>query len=103
MREHNYYVYILTNKNKTVLYVGMTNHLQTRLIQHKKGVITGFTQKYNCHYLVHLEHFTEVSAAIDREKQLKKWSRRKKMDAIEKTNSHWQFLDEEVLKNNARL
>ena len=96
MRFHNYFVYILTNKNKTVLYTGVTNDLQRRIYEHENGIISGFTKKYNCHYLVYYEHFQQIEHAIDREKQIKKWRREKKEFIINKFNSSWRFLNKEI-------
>ena len=85
-----YYVYIMSNTANTVLYIGVTNDLTRRVREHKSGAIPGFTQKYNCHKLVFFEEFTEVDQALEREKQLKKWSRVKKdmlIDAMNKERS----------------
>jgi len=89
MREHNYYVYILTNKHRTTLYIGMTNNLEYRVAQHRSGEVEGFTQRYQLKHLVWFEHFRAVHAAIAREKQLKGWLRSKKVALIEKTNPRW--------------
>ena len=77
---HNYYVYIVTNKAKTVLYIGFTNELKDRLYFHKNPEANSkaFTAKYKCFYLVCWEHYNDVETAIDRETQLKKWRREKK-------------------------
>lgn len=72
-----YYVYLLTNRHKTVLYTGVTNDLPRRVWQHKRHAIAGFTAKYNCEYLVHFEEYDEVNDAIAREKQIIR------MDSIE--------------------
>ena len=72
---HNYYVYILTNKIKTVLYIGVTNDLQRRIYEHENSLISGFSKKYNCNYLIYYEHFQEIKEAIEREKEIKKWRR----------------------------
>ena len=95
---HNYYVYILTNKTKTVLYVGVTNNLKERLYSHKNPLpfSKAFTAKYRCYYLVYYEHFFEIEAAIKREKQIKGWSRAKKNALITGFNPSWRFLDEEI-------
>ena len=95
---HNYYVYILTNKTKTVLYTGVTNNLKDRLWFHKNPVpfSKAFTAKYKCFYLVYYEHFFEVENAITREKQIKGWSRAKKEALITEFNSSWRFLNDEV-------
>jgi len=96
MRDHNYFVYIMTNKNKTVLYIGVTSDLQRRVYEHEHSLIDGFTKKYNCHHLVYYEHFQQVEDAISREKQLKKWRREKKENLIGEFNPEWKFLNEEV-------
>ena len=71
----DYYVYILSNKANTVLYIGVTNNLERRIYEHKNGVLEGFTKKYNVHKLVYFEMCGDIKDAIAREKQLKKWSR----------------------------
>jgi len=86
MREHNYYVYILTNWNHKVMYIGMTNDLERRLYEHKNKLTEGFTKKYNINKLVYYEHTAYVSEAIAREKELKKWRREKKNNLVEMTN-----------------
>jgi putative endonuclease len=88
MWNHNYYVYILTNSAKTVLYIGVTNDICVRLHQHidNAGINKTFTGKYYCHYLVHYEHFMHIEEAIAREKEIKKWRREKKTVLIESTN-----------------
>ena len=73
-----YYVYILANKSNTVLYIGVTNDLIRRIYEHKEKLLDGFTQKYNVNKLVYYENTTDVKTAIEREKVLKKWSRKKK-------------------------
>ena len=87
--ENKYYVYILCNKTKSVLYVGMTNDLQRRLSEHKSGAIDGFTKKYNVHCLVYVESFDDVKTAILREKQIKHWSRSKKEELVNSVNPEW--------------
>ena len=99
MRFHNYYVYIITNKNKTVLYTGVTNDLKRRLYEHENGILPGFTKKYNCHYIIYYEHFLHIEHAIDREKEIKKWRREKKDRLITKFNSEWKFLNEEIYED----
>lgn len=83
---NQYYIYILSNKTNSTLYVGVTNDLERRVAEHKSGELPGFTQKYNCHKLVYFERFSEVEQAIAREKQLKKWSRIKKDWLIDTMN-----------------
>ena len=84
---NQYYVYILSNTNNTTLYIGVTNDLERRVQEHRSGLIPGFTKKYNCHKLVYYEVFSDINQAIDREKQLKKWSRIKKDNLINTINS----------------
>ena len=96
MRDHNYFVYIVTNKNKTVLYTGVTNDLQRRVYEHENGLLSGFTQKYKCHFLVWYEHFQNINDAIAREKEIKKWRREKKENLINGFNPDWKFLNNEI-------
>jgi len=91
------FIYILTNKNKTTLYIGVTNNLQRRLAEHKEGIGSKFTKRYNIHYMVYYEKFDEITRAIEREKQLKHWSRSKKVKLIESINPEWNFLDDSVI------
>lgn len=95
--EKNYYVYILTNTYRDVLYIGMTNDLPRRIMEHKEKKIKGFTQKYNVDILVYYEHTTEVDSAIMREKQLKGGSRQKKRELIHEFNPEWRDLSEDFL------
>ena len=91
---HNYFIYILTNKHKTVLYTGVTNDLRRRLWEHKKRINkTSFTSKYNCFYLIFWERYQYIQDAIDREKQIKGWKREKKIKLIESFNPEWNFLN----------
>jgi putative endonuclease len=91
---HTYYIYILTNKAKTVFYTGVTNHLKIRLVQHKESINpNGFTSKYNVHYLLYYEKFTWIQEAIAREKEIKGWRREKKIDLIKTINPHLEFLN----------
>ena len=85
-----YYVYILTNQNSTVMYIGVTNNLARRIYEHKKELVPGFTQRYHVHKLVYFEEFKEVYQAISREKQLKGWTRAKKNALVESKNPTWQ-------------
>ncbi len=83
-----YYVYIMTNKSKT-LYTGVTNNLMRRVHEHKNKLIPGFTSKYNIHILVYYESTSNVHAALAREKQIKGWLRAKKIALINSTNPEW--------------
>ena len=91
----NYYVYIITNTLKTVLYIGVTNNLPQRIIEHylNKGKTETFAGRYNCHQLIYYEFFKYVNEAIAREKELKKWSRQKKQDLITVFNPKWDNLN----------
>ena len=87
-----YYVYILTNTNNTVLYIGVTNDLERRCSEHKKKIIKGFTQKYNVDKLVYFEIFDLIEEAIVREKQIKGYSRTKKNVLVNQFNIEWKEL-----------
>jgi len=86
----------MTNKHKNVVYVGVTNDIERRVYEHETGENKGFTKKYNCHYLVYYEHFTNIEDAIDREKEIKKWRREKKDSLISSFNPEWNFLNDEI-------
>lgn len=86
---HLYYVYILTNVHKNVLYTGVTNDLERRCFEHRNKLIKGFTQKYNVDKLVYFEQFEQVDFAIDREKKIKGYSRAKKKELIGRFNPEW--------------
>ena len=88
----NYYVYILASKRNGTLYIGVTNNLIRRVYEHKEGIIEGFTKKYNVKMLVYFEWVTDANGAIKREKQLKKWNRKWKIELIEKNNPEWKDL-----------
>ena len=88
-----YYVYILTNWCNEVMYIGVTNDLMRRVYEHKNKMIAGFTATYNVEKLVYYESFKSVVDAIKREKQLKKWSREKKNQLVERANSEWKELE----------
>ncbi len=90
-----YYVYILSNWNNTVVYIGVTNNLARRLYAHKNHLVKGFTQKYNVHKLVCFEYTGDVRAALEREKQLKGWTRAKKNALINQMNPEWKDLSTE--------
>ncbi len=93
IRTHIYYVYILTNKRKTTLYVGVTNNISRRLDEHRKGINNGFSKRYKTHYLVYYETFSNIIEAIDREKKIKKWRREKKDALIATMNPGWRSLE----------
>jgi putative endonuclease len=89
MKLHNYYVYILTNANNTVLYTGVTNDLARRVFEHERKIIKGFTTKYNVDKLIYFEMFDFIDLAIKREKQIKGYSRVKKLALINALNPEW--------------
>ena len=89
------FVYMLTNWDDSVLYIGVTGNLQKRLYEHRMGLVEGFTKKYNVHKLVYFEQTKDVYSAISREKQLKKWSRQKKNMLVNNMNPQWQDLSEQ--------
>lgn len=102
--EKTYYVYIMSNKKRGVLYIGITGHIERRIYEHKNELIKGFTEKYKTKKLVHCELFSNVLEALEREKQLKKWHREWKINLIEETNPEWVDLMElSTIKNNNPL
>ena len=87
------YVYIMTNKHKTTLYIGVSNNLIRRFYEHKKHIIkNSFTDKYNLEYCIYYEEFTYFDLAIKREKELKTWNRQKKEELINRINPEWKEL-----------
>jgi len=93
---NQYYVYILASKKNGMLYIGVTNDLIRRVYEHKNGLIDGFTKKYNVKLLVYYEIHQDINEAIKREKALKKWLRKWKIELIEKINSDWKDLYDEI-------
>ena|ERR1700733_13149311 len=98
MRSKTFAIYILTNKNNTILYTGVTNDLRRRISEHKMKVISGFTKQYNVDKLVYFEWFEDAPNAIAREKQIKGGSRAKKIVLIESSNPEWSDLFESMLE-----
>ena len=92
-----YFVYILTNKKNGILYTGMTNNLVRRIYEHKNSVFDGFSKAYKLHLLVYYEIQNDINEAIKREKQIKKWKRRWKVEMIEKGNPEWEDLYEDII------
>lgn len=87
------YVYIMTNKSHSTLYIGVTNDLCRRIGEHKNHLIkNSFTDKYNLENCIYFEEFTSINAAIKREKEIKKWNRQKKEDLINRKNPDWKVL-----------
>ena len=93
MKDHEYFAYIVCSRAGT-LYIGMTNNMYRRALEHKSGEIEGFASKYGCNRLVYYEGFDDVQKAIGREKQLKGWTRAKKIALIESKNPRWEDLAE---------
>ena len=92
-----YYVYILTNACNSVLYIGATNNLIKRVVEHKQGKYDGFTKKYNVHKLVHYGEYSRIEDAIQREKPLKKWKRKWKEELVERDDYFYKDLSEKWL------
>jgi len=95
VRQKTYYVYITASYSR-VLYTGMTNNLCRRIYEHKHKILDGFTKRYNVDRLVYYEETNDVWAAIEREKQIKRWRREKKIALIESMNAAWRDLYEEL-------
>ncbi|MFT6815352.1 MAG: putative endonuclease [Sphingobacteriales bacterium] len=100
MGSGNYFTYITTNNSKTTLYIGVTNDLEIRMNQHfeNRGQPETFAGRYYCYNLVWYEHYNRPLLAIGREKEIKKWSRKKKVELIEKSNPNWDFLNKQIWK-----
>ena len=97
MQEQHFYIYLMSNPGRTVLYTGVTRNLVKRVWQHKEKVADGFTKKYNVTDLVYYEIFYSPLEAIEREKQIKSWSRKRKNQLVEAENSSWKDLYEEIV------
>ena len=93
---NTYYVYILASKRNGTLYIGVTNDLERRLYEHKNNLVEGFTSRYNVHRLVYYEDVNNIQSALQREKQLKRWTRKWKIELIEKVNPEWRDLGDDV-------
>ena len=91
MQDHQYYVYVMTNSNRT-LYVGVTNHLERRVYQHKHKLTPGFTSRYSLDKLVWFAETNDVREAIAYEKRIKGWTRARKVVLVEETNPEWEDL-----------
>ena len=97
MKIHQYFIYITTNPKKTVLYIGVTNNLNRRLKEHFEngGSPNSFAGKHHCYNLIYFEEFKYINKAIEREKQLKRWNRKKKEWLIAMKNPDWLFLNKQ--------
>ena len=100
--EKMFYVYLVADRSR-VLYVGFTSNLRRRVLQHREGWFEGFTKSYACHRLVWFEHYRYIGNAINREKQIKRWGRAKKIWLIEQMNPSWADLSEQWRKETADL
>jgi len=87
-----YFIYILASKRNGTLYIGVTNNLLERVNQHKNNLVDGFTKKYDVHNLVYYEAYKNIGDAIAREKCMKKWKRKWKLELIESSNPNWEDL-----------
>ncbi|MBE9516383.1 MAG: GIY-YIG nuclease family protein [Proteobacteria bacterium] len=94
-QRNSYFVYIMTNWNNKVMYIGVTNNIERRIYEHKQKLVSGFTEKYNISKLVYLEESDCIDSAINREKQIKKWRRSKKNDLVKAINPKWNDLSSE--------
>lgn len=97
MRNKQFFVYLLTNKLNTVIYIGVTNNLTKRIWAHKNKFVSSFTSKYRLNKLVYFEIYEDPKSAIEREKQLKAGSRKKKEDLINRDNPEWKDLYDDIL------
>jgi putative endonuclease len=94
----DYFVYILTNKPRGTLYVGVTNDLVRRIYEHREGMVPGFTKRYGLKQLVHFERYDDPYTAIQREKNIKHWSRAWKLDLIVGANPQWRDLYTDIMR-----
>ncbi len=105
-----YYIYILASRRNGTLYVGVTNNLIRRIYEHKENIVDGFTKRYSVHSLVYFEQTNDINSALLREKQLKKWNRKWKIELIEGFNPEWEDLAKDwiptsvgMTKKNSRM
>ncbi len=96
MNHQTYYVYIMASRRNGTLYIGVTNDLIQRVYEHKNGLVEGFTDTYRVHKLVYWEQSENIESAIEREKQLKHWKRKWKLELIEEHNASWDDLYEQL-------
>src|ERR1017187_8391914 len=95
----DYWVYILTNQPRSTLYVGVTNDLVRRIHEHREGLVSGFTKRYKLKMLVYFEQFDSPQAAIQREKNIKHWSRVWKLQLVESANPQWRDLFKDITRS----
>ena len=94
----DYFVYILTNKPRGTLYVGVTNNLVRRVFEHREGAVPGFTKRYGLKQLVYFEKYDSPALAIQREKNIKHWSRAWKLELVESSNPQWRDLYNDIAR-----
>jgi putative endonuclease len=94
----DYYVYLLTNKPRGTLYVGVTNDLVRRVYEHREGAVKGFTKQYGLKQLVHFEKYDTPRSAIQREKNIKHWKRTWKLDLVNSSNPQWRDLYKDITR-----
>lgn len=97
MSQKQYFIYIMASKRNGTIYIGVTNHLASRVWQHKNNILEGFTKKHNVHILVYFEQYANIHLVIKREKQIKKWNRRWKLELIEENNPKWEDLYKSII------
>lgn len=95
---HAYFVYVLTNVPRGTLYVGVTNDLVRRVYEHREGTVPGFTRRYKLKMLVHFERYDDPTTAIQREKNIKHWSRLWKLKLVEASNPQWRDLYKDIVR-----
>ena len=98
-----FYVYILTNWNNKVIYIGVTSSLERRIYEHKNKLVDGFTKKYNINKLVYFDSTADARSAIEREKQLKGWTRKRKDELVESVNPRWVDLSNNEYEKDSSL
>ena len=98
-RDYDFWIYIVTNRNDSVLYIGVTNSLSRRTWKHREGIGANFPSRYQCKKLIYYEHYRDIRDALARESQLKKWSRAKKIALISRFNPSWLDLGMDVLQD----
>jgi len=91
-----YYIYMMSNYSDTVLYIGITNNLVRRVLEHKTGSFDGFTKEYHCNKLVWYNYCEDIKAIIEQEKRMKKWKREYKENLINEKNPMWNDLFEQI-------
>jgi putative endonuclease len=94
---NSYYVYIMASRRNGTLYIGVTNNLARRVYEHKNDIVEGFTKKYGIHRLVYYEQYQDITFALQREKQMKKWNRQWKINRIQEQNPDWKDLYDAIV------